>query len=173
MTSSFASALLVRVITLYAYRSWVCEKIQIMSFPEAGEAAVANSTLSRGIEHEKDIAVDGSTTIVPREQESYDVSGERTKSSNFKVTILMLCLVSVVVARDAVIVASTLPSITVALEGASLKAFWVGTSYLLAQTVSISYILYFSAILNVLGCRSCLWYDFRHLVSRGIPFCAH
>lgn len=58
------------------------------------------------------------------------------KSFKFKLTIFMLCLVCIVVAMDAVIVAATLPAITVALSGSSLEAFWVGTSYLLAQTVS-------------------------------------
>jgi hypothetical protein len=36
---------------------------------------------------------------------------------------------------DSVIVASALPAITTSLDGRSLEAFWVGTSYLLAQTV--------------------------------------
>ena len=57
------------------------------------------------------------------------------KPFKFKVTIFMLCLISVVVAMDSVIVAATLPAITVSLKGNSLEAFWVGTSYLLAQTV--------------------------------------
>ena len=34
--------------------------------------------------------------------------------------------------------ASTLLAITVALKGTSLDAFWVGISYLLAQTVGIA-----------------------------------
>jgi hypothetical protein len=61
------------------------------------------------------------------------------KSFKFKLSIFMICLTSVVVAMDAVIVAATLPAITVSLKGSSLKAFWVGTSYLLAQTVSSPY----------------------------------
>lgn len=61
---------------------------------------------------------------------------EEKKSFKFKLTIFMLCLISVIVAMDAVIVASTLPAIAVSLKGSSLEAFWVGTSYLLAQTVS-------------------------------------
>lgn len=59
------------------------------------------------------------------------------KSFKFKVTVFMLCAASVVVAMDSVVVAATLPAITVALKGESLEAFWVGTSYLLSQTVSI------------------------------------
>jgi MFS family permease len=66
-----------------------------------------------------------------------DSNEEEKKSFKFKLTVFMVCLVSVVVAMDSVIVASTLPAITVALKGTSLEAFWVGTSYLLAQTVSI------------------------------------
>jgi hypothetical protein len=57
------------------------------------------------------------------------------KPLKFKLTVLMICTISVVVALDAVIVAATLPAITVSLKGTSLEAFWVGTSYLLAQTV--------------------------------------
>lgn len=60
------------------------------------------------------------------------------KSFKFKLTVFMLCITSVIVAMDSVIVAATLPAITVALKGDSLEAFWVGTSYLLAQTVSIT-----------------------------------
>jgi hypothetical protein len=62
---------------------------------------------------------------------------EEKKSFKFKVTIFMLCLVSVVVSMDSVIVAATLPAIIVALKSGSLEGFWVGTSYLLAQTVRI------------------------------------
>lgn len=58
------------------------------------------------------------------------------KSFKFKVTVFMICLTSVIVSMDSVIVASALPAITVALKRSSLEAFWVGTSYLLAQTVS-------------------------------------
>jgi hypothetical protein len=57
------------------------------------------------------------------------------KSFKFKLTILMLCLTSVIVSMDSVIVAATLPAITVSLKGTSLEAFWVGTAFLLAQTV--------------------------------------
>ncbi|KAF3060693.1 hypothetical protein CFAM422_010852 [Trichoderma lentiforme] len=75
---------------------------------------------------------------------------EQKKSFKFKVTVFMLCLTSVSVAMDSVIVAATLAAITSSLKGNSLEAFWVGTSYLLAQTVavpiygSISDILYLS-----------------------------
>jgi hypothetical protein len=58
------------------------------------------------------------------------------KSFKFKLTIFMLCISSVVVSMDSVIVAASLPAITVALKGESLEAFWVGTSYLLSQIVS-------------------------------------
>ncbi|KFX86992.1 hypothetical protein V490_08662 [Pseudogymnoascus sp. VKM F-3557] len=66
-----------------------------------------------------------------------EVPPPEKKSFKFKVTIFMICLICIVVAMDAVIVAATLPAITVALSGSSLEAFWVGTSYLLAQTVTI------------------------------------
>jgi predicted tellurium resistance membrane protein TerC len=69
-----------------------------------------------------------------------DPNNMEKKSFKFKLTVFMICLISVVVAMDSVIVASTLPAITVALKGTSLEAFWVGTSYLLAQTVSIPFL---------------------------------
>ncbi|KAE8449578.1 hypothetical protein EG329_007908 [Mollisiaceae sp. DMI_Dod_QoI] len=59
------------------------------------------------------------------------------KSLKFKVTIFILCLVSSIVAMDSVIVAACLPAIAVSLKGGSLEVFWVGTSYLLAQTVVV------------------------------------
>ncbi|KAK4075584.1 hypothetical protein Trihar35433_2144 [Trichoderma harzianum] len=62
---------------------------------------------------------------------------EQKKSFKFKVTVFMLCLTSVSVAMDSVIVAATLAAITSSLKGNSLEAFWVGTSYLLAQTVAV------------------------------------
>jgi hypothetical protein len=61
------------------------------------------------------------------------------KPFKFKVTILMLCLISVVVAMDSVIVAASLPAMTVALKGNTVEASWVGTSYLLAQTVRLPF----------------------------------
>ena len=65
-----------------------------------------------------------------------EVPPPEKKSFKFKLTIFMICLICIVVAVDAVIVAATLPAITVALSGSSLEALWVGTSYLLAHTVS-------------------------------------
>lgn len=59
------------------------------------------------------------------------------KSLKFKIAIFMICLGSVLVSMDSVIVAAALPAITVDLDGSSLEAFWVGTSYLLAQTVTV------------------------------------
>jgi MFS family permease len=88
---------------------------------------------------EREMAVAGVPSITQgiRSQEPQQNPVETTKKPfKFKVTIFMLCLISVVVAMDSVIVAATLPAITVSLKGTSLEAFWVGTSYLLAQTVS-------------------------------------
>lgn len=67
------------------------------------------------------------------------------KPFKFKVTVFMLCLISVVVAMDSVIVAASLPAMTVSLKGTSLEAFWVGTSYLLAQTVCDCHLQTFSS----------------------------
>ncbi|TVY81133.1 Efflux pump FUS6, partial [Lachnellula suecica] len=86
---------------------------------------------------EKDPPAEVSTALEVQCMEPPNDSLEAKKPFKFKITVFMLCLISVVVAMDSVIVASTLPAITVALKGTSLKAFWVGTSYLLAQTVTV------------------------------------
>lgn len=78
---------------------------------------------------------DLSRTAQHQESQEETIRPEK-KPLKFKLTVLMLCTISVVVAMDSVIVAATLPAIVVALNGTSLEAFWVGTSYLLAQTVS-------------------------------------
>jgi hypothetical protein len=108
-----------------------------MALPKSETSSIPVATkLAADTGDEKIAATDGSPAFnVPR-LEPQKVSIESKKPFKFKVTVFMLCLVSVVVAMDSVIVAPTLPTITVALKGIRLKAFWVGTSYLLAQTVS-------------------------------------
>jgi hypothetical protein len=76
------------------------------------------------------------TNIPDSEKRQENTVETPKKPFKFKVTIFMLCLISVVVAMDSVIVAASLEAMTVSLKGTSLEAFWVGTSYLLAQTVS-------------------------------------
>lgn len=94
-----------------------------------------------------------------------ETAQEQKKSFKFKVTVFMLCLTSVSVAMDSVIVAATLAAITSSLKGNSLEAFWVGTSYLLAQTVSFSTPLVCSSLTYLnLGCSTYLWFYFRHFV---------
>ena len=84
-----------------------------------------------------DASVELSSTSdnVTKEEPPEQVVEQEKKSTKFKLTVLMICTMSVVVAMDSVIVAASLPAMAVALKGTSLKAFWVGTSYLLAQTV--------------------------------------
>lgn len=59
------------------------------------------------------------------------------KSLKFKLTVFFLALVTVVGAMDAVIVGSALAAIAHDLQSSSVESFWVGTSFLLAQTVTI------------------------------------
>ena len=61
----------------------------------------------------------------------------RPKSLAFKLTVFFLCSVTVVGAMDAVIVAACLQAIAEDLKSSSVESFWVGTSFLLAQTVMI------------------------------------
>jgi hypothetical protein len=109
----------------------------IMAAPEVKSSSASDTTQLAEESLEKDNATDGSGIVGHPDPQAQSASIEAKKPFKFKVTVFTLCLISVVVAMDSVIVASTLPAITVALKGTSLKAFWVGTSYLLAQTVSI------------------------------------
>lgn len=59
------------------------------------------------------------------------------KSFRFKLTVFFLCLISVVAAMDAVIVATALGAVAEDLGSTSTESFWIGTSFLLAQTVTI------------------------------------
>ncbi|KAI0007586.1 MFS general substrate transporter [Xylariaceae sp. FL0662B] len=62
---------------------------------------------------------------------------KKPKSLRFKLTVFFLCAVTVVGAMDAVIVAACLQAIAADLDSSSVESFWVGTSFLLAQTVTI------------------------------------
>ncbi|THW70804.1 hypothetical protein D6D19_07600 [Aureobasidium pullulans] len=61
------------------------------------------------------------------------------KSASFKLTIAFLCLVAALSALDAVIVSACLPAIAQDLHGTSTETFWVGTSFLLGQTITIPF----------------------------------
>lgn len=80
-----------------------------------------------------------STTISTISQPSAGNGGENPapKSLQFKLTVLFLCGISVIVAMDAVIVGAALAAIADDLKSTSVEAFWVGTSFLLAQTATI------------------------------------
>ncbi|KAL6835515.1 MFS general substrate transporter [Trichoderma camerunense] len=91
----------------------------------------------RQMETEVSKASPSAATNTEEEEAQDGRAHEQKKSFKFKVTVFMLCLTSVSVAMDSVIVAATLAAITSSLKGNSLEAFWVGTSYLLAQTVAV------------------------------------
>jgi fucose permease len=59
------------------------------------------------------------------------------KSLRFKMTVFFLCVVTLVAAMDAVIVGACLAAIAEDLNSSSVESFWVGTSFLLGQTVTI------------------------------------
>ncbi|PGH12256.1 hypothetical protein AJ80_06770 [Polytolypa hystricis UAMH7299] len=61
----------------------------------------------------------------------------KQRSVRFYLCIFWLCLVSVMVALDSVIVAAILPIIAEELGGTTNQLFWCGTGFLLAQTVTI------------------------------------
>lgn len=66
-----------------------------------------------------------------------DVETPRPKSLKFKLTVLFLAVVTLIASMDAVIVGSCLVAIAEDLQSSSVESFWVGTSFLLAQTVTI------------------------------------
>lgn len=66
-----------------------------------------------------------------------EVEKPQPKSLKFKLTVVFLALVTIVGSMDAVIVASALEAIAKDLQSSSVESFWVGTSFLLAQTVTI------------------------------------
>ncbi|PKY07163.1 MFS general substrate transporter [Aspergillus campestris IBT 28561] len=59
------------------------------------------------------------------------------KSLRFELTVFFLALVAVVGSMDAVIVSSALAAIAHDPQSSSVESFWVGTAFLLAQTVTI------------------------------------
>jgi MFS family permease len=61
----------------------------------------------------------------------------KPKSLKFKLTVFFLALVTVIGSMDAVIVGSALAAIAKDLQSSSVESFWVGTSFLLSQTVTI------------------------------------
>ncbi|KAM7206557.1 efflux pump [Naviculisporaceae sp. PSN 640] len=81
----------------------------------------------------------------PRFRYTHNLNGRRKedptptppKSLRFKLTVLFLCLVAMIGAMDAVIVAACLQAIAADLHFTSVESFWVGTSFLLSQTVAI------------------------------------
>ena len=97
----------------------------LVPIEEKGEAVDAKDNLTKPSPNADQEHSSTTPALVPK------------KSFKFKLTVFMLCLTSVAVAMDSVIVASSLAAITVDLKGESLEAFWVGTSYLLSQTVSV------------------------------------
>ena len=58
------------------------------------------------------------------------------KSKRFWVAYSMLILTAFISALDAVIIAAALPAITTELKGTSNQAFWSGTAFLLASTIT-------------------------------------
>ncbi|PYH90959.1 MFS general substrate transporter [Aspergillus ellipticus CBS 707.79] len=70
------------------------------------------------------------------------------KSFQFKLTVVFLSLVTLVASMDAVIVGSSLCAIAENLHTTSIEAFWVGTAFLLAQTITIPF---YGAISEIFG----------------------
>jgi hypothetical protein len=74
---------------------------------------------------------------IPAPTLSSDEQPSGKKSTRFKLTILSLCVVTIAGSMDAVIVAACLSAIADDLGGDSVESFWIGTSFLLTQTVTI------------------------------------
>lgn len=92
-----------------------------ITMQEKEEGATSNSNVPSIMQEDKPQATQSSPVETPK------------KPFKFKVTVFMLCLISVVVAMDSVIVAATLPAIAVSLKGTSLEAFcrcWGSSNFL-------------------------------------------
>ncbi|KAI9167993.1 MFS general substrate transporter [Paramyrothecium foliicola] len=70
-------------------------------------------------------------------ESSSDNDEKSPKSLKFKLTVFFLCAVAVIGSMDAVNVGAFLAAIAADLESTSIEAFWVGTAFLLGQTVTI------------------------------------
>src|SRR5580704_8811028 len=58
------------------------------------------------------------------------------KSTRFWIAFATLCFTAFISALDAVIIAAALPAIASELKGTSNQAFWSGTAFLLAATIT-------------------------------------
>ncbi|KAI9746465.1 MAG: hypothetical protein M1818_000178 [Claussenomyces sp. TS43310] len=65
------------------------------------------------------------------------VHQEEPKSLHFKLTVIWLCVVGAMASMDSVIVAMCLENISRSLNTTSTSSFWLGTAFLLTQTVTI------------------------------------
>jgi MFS family permease len=86
----------------------------------------------------------------------------------FYLAIASICICSFMSSIDTVIVASALPRIAQALHATSVEAYWCGTGFLFAQTVSQPI---YGAFTSVVGMKVCI------LVAMGVflvasVFCA-
>lgn len=83
----------------------------------------------------KFVLVDGSAVGSMELESSNNLPS--AKSMRFKFSVFFLCVVAALGAIDAVIVSACLPAIAKDLSGTTVEIFWVGTSFLLSQTVTI------------------------------------
>jgi MFS family permease len=98
----------------------------------AGEITPSNSAVLDTTETKDEVAggTEGSIEKGPEEV-------DEPKSLRFNMTITFLCIISLLASIDSVIVAVCLSAISADLKTTSVESFWVGTSFLLAQTVTI------------------------------------
>ena len=104
-----------------------------LTSPTTGEASPTQSSTPKQEPNTNDQAMDHQ----PLKDDKQVEEVTQPKSLRFKLSVLFLCLVTVVGAMDAVIVAACLQAIAEDLQSTSVESFWVGTSFLLAQTIAI------------------------------------
>jgi MFS family permease len=95
---------------------------------QGSEITASNSTTQ---DNEKDLVP------TPEAAATDSSPDDEPKSLRFKCTIIFLCIISLLASIDSVIVAVCLSSISKDLNTTSVASFWVGTSFLLAQTITI------------------------------------
>ncbi|KAH8880928.1 major facilitator superfamily transporter [Thozetella sp. PMI_491] len=118
-------------------------------------------------------STDSNLTVVVADEESIKVKHqqeEEWKPSKHELLIMIsLSIISCMVALDACIIITSLSSIVIDLNGTSTQGFWIGTSYLLANAVSMPVL---ASLSDIFGRPICLWLSLLCFTIGSIVCCA-
>ncbi|KAI1638288.1 major facilitator superfamily transporter [Biscogniauxia mediterranea] len=120
-----------------------------MSSPEATPLSNYEESVSRSVD-QLSASKRASEVSVKIESEEW------TPSRHEKAILYTLAIISMVVAMDASIIVTTLGDIMTDIGGSTTEAFWIGTSYLLVNAVTMPFIC---SVSDVLGRPICLTFS--------------